>query len=528
MLELDGGGGGRPASSSFAQLSLSQQPAEAAPAEQPEEAATLCSLDADSLEKVLCSGTLTFADLASLACVCRFLCAALENRQVWECAVSRWGRSHSAEGAAAARPVLATLSGGVPRPLLPPLTARSLACLLHRLGGCPLGGWFTPDLEAFGGEGGEVPPSQGHGALLALTLAEGGLLATQVDGNDNYGAWAAGGEAGGGATTERPSLLFQPCWTQQAGWHWQAQSADAQQPHCTLRVVQPGGEEAQPGDPAPAPRLQLDGCWSPLALCEPPPSHTPLRRLRHVPLGALQQPPAPSAASPLPLPLGLYSSSFGCHGDELQSLHLADGPVGCGDAWWHSTFPRLGAGECEPGEPQPPILESRKITGDANVPSGATSWVAALGGELAGSVWAELVSDDPRPVHSARLPELQAAQQHWWGAGHGAPLPPLPAPALVDLAERVAAAGAHGGARVFPRVYVQTNNSMHVWDPDWRPATLIVWPPGGWSRGGHAAGQARAVAFSLVWAHEEAAVRYCHDFMALHASLLPSTRLAWR
>jgi len=476
----------------------------------------LCCLPADA--SALIFSFLDFADIAALACVCRCLRAVQARRGVWEAAVARWAAAHCGPSFQPRR-VLDTLQSPDE-----PLSFRSLAALLHSLGGCPLGGWAQAPAVPFQGE---PTPGQGRGAVLLLELASGGLSARELDGDANCPAWAGAGAAeGGAALLFRPSLRGPLCWLAQLRLRGRAGAACAARLALRLRH---GADRA--------PRLWLEelpaaasaaaaaaaDCTCSLGACacggaRHAGAPAALRWLQLAADGPLRRCPVALAAAPprgLPLPPGLYSGSYGCHGDELVCVSDAEGPGGSGAAYWaRQPLPLLHAAAGE----RVIILEGRKATGDANVPAGELSWVARVDVE---GVWD---GDDARPIHSARLPELAAAQQHWWAAGHGQPLPPLPAPALVDVAARLRADG--GAARLFPRAYIQTNSTMHTWEPVWRPAQLAVWRPGGPARGTHAAAE-MPLAFTVVWAHEEAATRYAHDFSALHESLVGAQPGGW-
>ena len=412
-------------------------------------ATTFADLTPDALRAVL--RRLELREVATLACVCRALRALCGEEPLWRALCASWGDAHAASpfDAQLARRALALRS------------FRSLRRVLHQWRGDPLGVWR---LEA-PGAGGELNPD---GGLVLATLQCGSLKLVLVHRIANLHARTTGDRlpnlllvsdqyveapsSGGGLQletrrTRRDTATSVACDRDDADVMWLSST---------------GRELGLPGQ----------GILRPLLTVHGTPDGQPafkLRRVTGLPVG-WSAPPAEGEAEPCCLRPGLYTASYGPHGQEVVLVRRcpANAPA-------EQPLPdNLPA--------DTPRWEGLKISGDRNVPAGKLTFVAAPAEPSAEALQQAL--GDERIIVTFADPQE---------------------PSQVSLRERgVTAARAAWG---------QINVQPGVWDPQWVPrCTLLEYAAGSPPV---LLGNARMpIAFSMLW-NDEARLAHIIDFTPL-------------
>ena len=411
-------------------------------------ATTFADLTPDALRAVL--RRLELREVATLACVCRALRALCGEEPLWRALCASWGDAHATSpfDAQLARRALALRS------------FRSLRRVLHKWRGDPLGVWR---LEAPGADG-ELNPNGGLVLATLQTSRDGGLLklaliqsfanlharTTGVGLPVNFivaDQYAEAPSSGGGLQLETRHTRLET-----------ATSVECDRDDANVMWLSYTGRELG-RQTIPVPMLTLHGT----------PDGQPaikLRRVRGLPVG-WSAPPAKGEAEPCCLRPGLYTASYGPHGQEVVLVRRcpANAPA-------EQPLPdNLPA--------DTPRWEGLKISGDRNVPAGKLTFVAAPAEPSAEALQQAL--GDERIIVTFADPQE---------------------PSQVSLRERgVTAARAAWG---------QINVQPGVWDPQWVPrCTLLEYAAG--SPPVVLGNFKMPIAFSMLW-NDEARLAHIIDF----------------
>ena len=428
-------------------------------------ATTFADLTPDALRAVL--RRLELCDAAAMACVCRPLRALCGEEPLWRALCAAWGAAH----------VAAPFDVDLARRALRLASFRSLRRVLHAWRGNPLGVWRVE--APGGGEGGEPHPA---GGLVLAGLFGRSLLVAHFPSDANTRVRVARSverqyhmlglerydetpSAAGGPAA--PLLLV----TERMAGLATRVSCDRNDPDvlwCTYGALN-DYDDGEGLDEEVRELLTTDGT----------PDGRPalkLRRVTGLPVGwsAL---PAEGEAEACCLRPGLYTASYGPHGQEVILVRRCP----------------AGAAAAQPLPEQLPADVARwegvKVSGDRNVPAGKLTFVAAPAEPSAEALQQALA--EQRVIVSFGIPDL---------------------PAFVSLQDR----GLHAARHAWGQINVEPGE----WAPQWVPrCTLLEYGAAHTPAAAALGAGALPIAFSMLW-NDDARMAHIIDFTPLSPYLL--------